>query len=193
MNAIYAYVEKQKTSVLRTDELLRAEWVARVSALDLYVHELVAQKMSEIFLNARIAGTSYANFKISIEAVSRIKSASTATDAAAAFDFEVRRQHSFLTFQDPDKIADAIRAISTIELWNEVALKWGASSNTKRDEAKKIKRQLSQIVERRNKIAHEGDLQPVIPRIPWPIDSNSVSEVANFLDRLVATIDDLVI
>lgn len=43
LTAMHAYLANQLTPALRPDELLRAEWVARVSALDLYVHELVAQ------------------------------------------------------------------------------------------------------------------------------------------------------
>jgi hypothetical protein len=32
-----------------------------------------------------------------------------------------------------------------------------------------LKRKFSVIVDRRNKIVQEGDLQPTVPRLPWPI------------------------
>lgn len=49
IEALHTYMAGQLTAVLSPDELLRAEWVARVSALDLYVHELIAQNMLKIF------------------------------------------------------------------------------------------------------------------------------------------------
>jgi hypothetical protein len=51
---------------------------------------------------------------------------------------------------------------------------------------------LSLIAERRNKIAHEGDLQPSVPRTPWPITRSDVTEVATFIEDLVRTIDAIV-
>jgi len=36
--ALYGFLETHGTAVLQPDELLRAEWASRVSALDLYIH-----------------------------------------------------------------------------------------------------------------------------------------------------------
>ncbi len=36
-------------------------------------------------------------------------------------DSEIRQRHGLLTFQKPDKVADAIRLISPIKLWEAVA------------------------------------------------------------------------
>ena len=38
---LHAYVINNFAPVFQPDELLRAEWAMRVSALDLYVHEVV--------------------------------------------------------------------------------------------------------------------------------------------------------
>jgi hypothetical protein len=46
--ALYGYLENRATGALQPNELLRAEWATRVSALDLYVHELVAQNLVRI-------------------------------------------------------------------------------------------------------------------------------------------------
>lgn len=53
ISALHAYLAKNVSAVLSPDELLRAEWVARLSALDLYIHELVAQSMVETFEGVR--------------------------------------------------------------------------------------------------------------------------------------------
>ena len=185
LSALYAYLSKNVSGVLQPEELLRAEWVTRVSSLDLYIHELVAQEMLATFNGGRPVSSGYSRFQISNETLHRIRTAltpsdasaafdsqtpqgrlnrgnaSTPSDASAAFDLEVRDRLSYLTFQDPDKIAEGIRLISNIELWNEVALKLGATLATKAASAKHLKMELSLVVQRRNKIAHEGDLHSI--------------------------------
>lgn len=189
LSALQAYLAKNVASILRPDELLRAEWVARVSALDLYVHELVAQEMLATFDGRRPATPGYMRFQISAETVERIRAAATPSDANAAFDLEVRDKLSYLAFQDPEKIADGIRLFSPIELWNEVALKLGATPATKVTTAQSLKKELSLVVRRRNKIAHEGDLGPTPPREPWPISQSDLALVADLIERLVRGID----
>jgi hypothetical protein len=169
LSALHAYLAKNVSSILPLDELLRAEWVARVSALDTYIHELVAQLMLATFEGRRPASPSYLKFQISNDTLYRIRAATTLSEASAGFDLEVRNQLSCLTFQDPDKIAGGVRLCSPIELWNEVALKLGATHAMKVEKAKSLKQALSLVVRRRNQIAHEGDVQPSPLREPWPI------------------------
>ena len=193
IKALHSYLAGNLTPALSANELLRAEWgVARVSALDLYVHELVAQNMMKIFEGSRNGCPGFSKFHCSSDTLLRIKHAVTQADANAAFDLEVRSKLSRVTYQFPEDIADAIRLVSGIELWNEIALAKGATATTKGAIAKSLKKDLSLIVERRNKIAHEGDLQLSIPRTPWPITSADVSYVAEFIEDLVRTIDKIV-
>jgi hypothetical protein len=189
LSALHGYLSKNVSGVLQPDELLRAEWVARLSALDLYIHELVAQLMLETFAGRCSKSPAYLKFQISTETVDRIRAAASPADAAAAFELDVRYQLSYLTFQDPEKIADAVRLCSTVELWNEVALKLGATPSTKVTKAKDLKKDLSLLVNRRNQIAHEGDLQPAIPREPWPICKNDLDFVEKKIESLVKAID----
>jgi len=192
IEVLHAYIAGKLTAVMSADELLRAEWVARVSALDLYVHELVTQNMVSIFEGVRSSCPGFSKFHCSSDALLRIRYASTPADASAAFDLEVRSKLSRVTYQFPEDIADGIRLISACELWNDIALAKGATAATKSSLAKSLKRDLSLVVERRNKIVHEGDLQPSIPRTPWPISRVDVSYAAKFIEELVRTIDGIV-
>lgn len=189
LSSMHAYLAKQMTGAMPVDELLRAEWVARVSALDLYVHELVAQRMVMSFQGELVRSSQFQTFHLPLETIERIRAAPSNTAASAAFDLEVREQLSFTTYQDPDRIAEGVRLCSTVELWNAVALHQGATPAQKVNEAKRIKRQLRAIVDRRNKIAHEGDLQPVLPVTPWPIAQSDLVLVSTFLEGLVRSID----
>ena len=192
MAALHAYLEKNVSSVLRPDELLRAEWVARLSALDLYVHELIAQLMLAIFEGQRLLTPAYLKFRISNESLDRIRAAGTPAEASATFDLEVREQLAHVTFQDPEKIADGVRLCSQVELWNEVALQLGATEATKIKNARTLKKSLSLVVDRRNKIAHEGDLQPTYLREPWPISRSDVDFVKSLVEQISRAIDAVV-
>jgi hypothetical protein len=189
LSALHAYIAMNVSAVLQPDELLRSEWVARVSALDLYIHELIAQRMIEIFEGRRAPCPGYLRFQVSNEVLDRIRNATDPSVSSAAFDLEVREKLSRLTFQDPEKIAEGVRLFSEIELWNEVALALGASPADKKKSARILKRDLSLVIQRRNKIAHEGDLQPTASREPWVIKQSDVAYVADLIEKIVRAID----
>jgi hypothetical protein len=192
LSTIHAYLAKNTSAALQTDDLLRGEWVSRVSAMDLYIHELIAQRMVEIFEGRRPPTSQYLTFRISNDTLRRIQAAQQANrplDATAAFDLDVRTQLGRETFQAPDNIADGLRLCSLAELWNDVAAHLGAPPPRKIADAKSIKTSLSLIVQRRNKIAHEGDLQPGVPRQPYPISRNDLVTVASQIERIVRAID----
>lgn len=191
LSSIYSYMASRTSGVLQCDEILRAEWVARVAALDLYIHELIAQRLMDVFEGRLPPTSTYEKFMLSNETVSRIRHAPSPEAASAAFDLEVRRQLEFVTYQRPESIADGIRLFSSIELWNEIAIRLGASNQNKQQKAKALKGQLSLIVERRNKIVHEGDMQPSTPRSPWPIAFDDLVTVREFLSDLTKAINDL--
>lgn len=192
LSGLYTYLEHNVAGVLQPEELLRAEWVARVSALDLYVHEVIAQSMVAIFEGRRPITPAYSKFQISNDALDRIRAASARTEASAAFDLYVRTQLGRITYQFPDDISDGIRLCSEVELWNEIALALGANASTKNESAKNHKRQLSLIVRRRNAIAHEGDLQQTPLRDPWPIRQADLTEVSRFIESVVRAIDTII-
>lgn len=95
---------------------------------------------------------------------------------------EIRERLGYQSFQQPDKIADAIRLISDKKLWDEVAVKLSIS-------AKDVKQQLSAIVDRRNKIAHEADIDPTFGiGSRWYIDETLVSNAVDFIEQVVESI-----
>jgi hypothetical protein len=79
------------------------------------------------------------------------------------------------------KVADGIRLISEIKLWEAVAARLGVT-------AAQVKQRLGLIVDRRNKIAHEADLDPTYPKVRWPISAADVDGVVEFLERVVEAI-----
>jgi RiboL-PSP-HEPN len=95
---------------------------------------------------------------------------------------EIRERLGYQSFQQADKIADAIRYISDKKLWDEVAIKMTKS-------VRDIKQQLNSIVDRRNKIAHEADIDPTFNiGDRWNIDELLVGDAVDFIEMLVESI-----
>jgi len=192
LTATHAFTSRKMTSAFESDEILRAEWVARISALDLYVHEIISQGMLAIFEKRRVVTPSFEKFTLPFKVAESIKNSLNSNAASAIFDLEIRRQLAFQTFQSSKSISDGLRLISNIELWKEIAIFQGSVSREVEKNAKALKLQLDILVDRRNKIAHEGDMQPVTPRIPWPIDADNLKTVREYIGGLVIALDSII-
>jgi hypothetical protein len=113
---------------------------------------------------------------------------------------EIRERLGYQSFQQADKIADAVRYISDKKLWNEVAtLMPQTAANTSHINAQSnlraaknaqgIKQELNSIVDRRNKIAHEADINPAFGIAErWNIDDILVGDAVDFIEILVESI-----
>jgi hypothetical protein len=157
------------TPIIDASDILRAQIVLVVSAFDYYIHEITALGMVEVFNGTRKQTPAFLKFRVSIGAFK--------SGASDWFEAEVRERHSFLSFQQPDKVADAVRLFSEITLWQELSKKMGKADQDIKDE-------LTLIVDRRNKIAHEADLDPSYPSVRWPIQPGDVSKALNFIRTL---------
>ena len=78
-----------------------------------------------------------------------------------------------------------MRLFSPIELWNEVGARL-------QEDPKALKTQLNLIVDRRNKIAHEADVDPSYPGQRWPITPGDTEDALAFVERVGEAIHDLV-
>lgn len=179
---LYEYLSKNRIP-LDSSDLLRWQWVLSVSALDKYIHDIVAAGMVDQYLNRRPTTPKFDAFQLSMKAFANISSAPM---PEYEFRNEVIRKNSFLAFQEPDKIADALSFI-----WNEPN-KWSVISGnmaTHIDPAT-LKTKLKNIVVRRNQIVHEGDcLSTNIPLIQQPISRSDTEDVIQFITDLVDAID----
>lgn len=180
-DGLYQYLDSQKIH-LDFSDLLRWQWILSVSALDRYIHDIVRIGMVQAFEMKRPQTPKFKTFHIGMNEFANI---TTAPIPAIEFEREVARQHSFLAFQFPDKIADALAYI-----WDEKN-KWDIiSSNmnstiTPRD----LKTKLTNIVTRRNQIVHEGDcLTVLLPLQQQPVSLADTKDVIKFITELAEAI-----
>lgn len=75
------------------------------------------------------------------------------------------------------------KLISNVQLWDEVSARLGVTTDNR-------KRDLREIVDRRNKIVHEADLNPTsFTNELWPITENLVDDAINLIEQIVTAID----
>lgn len=182
--AVHNSVKAQSTPVLDLSDILRAALVLSVSALDFYVHEIVRLGMLEIHQGLRPEPPAFSRFQISLG------SAREGLNVAQNLDYwlenEIRQTHSYKSFQQPDNIADAIRLISDKKLWKEVAKVMGRPDQD-------VKKELKVIVNRRNQIAHEADINPTLGLGDrWVINEVLVNDAVNFIEQVVQSIHSVI-
>lgn len=174
---LYKAIASLTTPAVDSSDLLRAQIVLTVSALDFYVHEVTLMGMLEVYAGTRHPTQAFKNYRVSAGAML----AGSSSGETAWFENEVRDRHSFLSFQQPEKIADAIRLFTDVKLWQSVATSLGQTEPT-------VKATLRLIVDRRNKIAHEADLDPSYPGTRWPISETDATQCREFVKALVRAI-----
>ena len=177
LGGVHKAIRSLTTPAIDASDLLRAQIVLSVSALDCYIHEITVMGMLEVLSGTRPATPAFEKYRVSVGAMI----AGLPTGSHDWFEADVRERHSFLSFQQPDKIADAIRSFSEVKLWHSVAARLGQDEAT-------VKATLRLIVDRRNKIAHEADLDPSYPGTRWPITESDVATSCQFLSQTVDAI-----
>lgn len=182
LHALHGSIFELLTNAVDLSDILRSEVVMAVSAFDFFIHELVRLGMLECFSGKRPRTAAFNRWSLPIGAFEDLSDASSAEQR---LDAEIRERHGFLSFQQPEKVADAIRLISEVKIWEEVSVILGESVQHAKDSFKLI-------IERRNKIAHEADLNPSYPGQLWPIDAAMVEMIFNRIESVARAIFDAV-
>ena len=194
LGALNRALKATTTNALDLSDILRAELVLAVSALDYYVHETVRLCMQETYKGNRAMTPSFLRFNISMERALQgflgkgfedDENPKQNNENVDWLDSEIRLRHGWQSFQRADKIAEAIRLISNEQLWPRVA-------ELLEKDSQDIKRTLDLIVDRRNQIAHESDMDPTSIDSRWPIDESMVDESIDFIEQITEAISKVV-
>lgn len=160
------------------DEIYRSSLAMSVSALDLFVHEKVAEELLQISLGNRSGTEHYDTFPVGVGSVLGV----TGSDLILSLSQEFRYRNSRKTFQSPDQISEALRPISSRALWRAL----GDVLNQRPEE---LRRELDLIVKRRNQIVHEFDVKPGEPVERWNIDAEMALRAVWVVEGIVAGIE----
>ena len=181
---IYKFNKQQFVQGIDTDGLLRMEIVMAVSALDQYVHQIVVVKAIDILKNSRQLPANFSKLLIGCDSISNVLQSTQLSDALVFIENDIRVKLGWKSFQQPDKINEALKYISNCSIWNEVALLMSRNVTD-------IKNQLSLIVKRRDSIAHEADYD-IVNYCQYPISDNICIIAVNFIIEVVFMIDSII-
>ncbi|SRR5712692_4990779 len=173
-----AFVDKF-TEAITLDDLLRAELVLAVSAVDCYIHDVVRVGMTRCFSAVGGEPNAYLNFGVSLGLAKRIAAEASEPVRLALVEEEIRRLHGFRTFQNAENISQALALIGVKSIWDKVGISLSIRPSD-------VRTRLDIIVDRRNRIAHESDVDPTMGiGMKYPIDHPMVQQAVNFLEQMV--------
>lgn len=161
-------------------EILRAEIVLSVSALDCFIHDLIKQGMVETYQGDRIASNQLSTYQIPFKFLKLIENSEQLDDKLAYLENAIKENNSKDSYQSPKSIEYALQLINISSVWKNLA----SPMNLK---AEDIKGELSLIIDRRNKIAHEADYD-VLTGSKYPIDRQNINDVIQFIESLCESI-----
>ena len=180
LGTIYESINLQTTPSLDLSDILRAQYVMLVSALDHFIHELVRFGMIEIYNKNRKETKKFQEFIFSTEKDILFKKAIMEEKSDVWLNHQIRYRNGFKSFQEADKIQEAMLLIIDTDIWKEVA------DNLDND-ISQIKRRLNLIIDRRNQISHEADIEPTYQELRT-IYIDDVQDSILFIESLVEVI-----
>ena len=194
LSEIYNLLIKEKfVKKIDAEEILRAEIVLVVSAFDTYMHDLVREKIiNSFFEKSNYNQIDFTKVDISGECLKKIFESRSEDEKKLILLDEIRRLHSLNSYQSPKSVEYAVGILNIKKIWTKLAEKFQIKINYELYSADNIKRELSFIIDRRNKIAHESDYNPTNYE-KFPIERSDVDSVIGFMSILVYSINEICI
>jgi len=168
IRGVFEYMKANSPAALDCSDILRSSVMLAVSAFDLFIHEIYRLEVLDRFDSKK--------------GITLLKVPFGAVIATGAMQIEiidecVRRENSYKSFVAPDKVADILR-ILVENPWDKISIEMNTSSHD-------LKSTLKGVVDLRNRIAHEADVNPAYAGIElWPIYSDDVAASIKFLRAL---------
>ncbi len=170
---IYEYLKNTIVSPLSFDDLLRAQIVYSISAFDKLIHDIIRLGMLEIFMGRRPTTPKYLAESISMITYNELVTA-TIPPPEYIFEQAIFQKLKTIAYQDPQKVAEGLSYI-----WEEKG-KWQKIADRMGMEEDFVKTRLKLIVNRRNIIVHEADLNPVTDQ-KYNLDKDESEAIVMFL------------
>ena len=181
IDSIFKYMGSHNVEAFDITELLRAEFVLIVSALDYYIHEIVRKGLMD-----QIDESERCNAKklyIPFPTVKTILRVDSEEERARILSEQIKEITSKYSYQAPHAIEKALGMIDIKKIWTLL-------SNILNKPGEDIRGTLSMIVNRRNKIAHEADIDFMTGE-KNNITSTTITECLHFVKEFVYAVDQI--
>jgi hypothetical protein len=177
-------------------DILRFQLVYAVSAFDRFIHEIVRIGMRKTIENSEQLTEKAKSFQISLDSVLDIYQRNPLPPMSKQdylilkIEEKIKEKHSELSFQKPEKISEALSHIwDEQHKWQQIVknMRILLSGTTNTEKEKNLKQRVILIVERRNQIVHEADIDFVTGK-KRNIDKANIDENVNIIEDLGTSI-----
>ncbi|WP_158812047.1 HEPN domain-containing protein [Beijerinckia sp. L45] len=170
--AIFHHLRRTAPAAMDCDDILRSAVVLAVSSFDLFIHDLFRLEVIHRIRTGKKVDIFKVPFNVLLQRdLERIESIEAC----------IREDNSYKSFVAPDKLASCLRPLVN-DPWEKISSCLVRTSSV-------AKAELKRVVDLRNRIAHEADLNPALGGVElWPIYREDVETSVEFLRRLGAAI-----
>jgi len=181
---LHQTISAEITNNLDSSDILRAQYVMLISALDYFIHEIIRIGILQIYNKERKSTHEFKKFIFSTDQETLLTKAILEEKNDTWLDYQIRVRNGFKSFQQADKIKEALLLIDSSDIWEKIA----TLLNENKDD---LKNRLNLIIERRNQIAHEADIEPIYKELR-EIEAEDVDDSIIFIEKIVTAISDVV-
>ncbi|GAU67873.1 hypothetical protein SSP35_05_04400 [Streptomyces sp. NBRC 110611] len=169
-------------------DLYRAAWVQAVSAVDHWLHEELFRRVAELAAasGARLP-VQLQKYQLPLSVIEEVRAGQvTLTDAVLE---RVRSEWATRPLHNPKEIARAYRLVTDDNLWSKAAVQLNEWFQYRTHyDADALKEKFSAVVARRNKIAHESDLEEGHLKRRRPITDADACDAVDWIERITLAI-----
>lgn len=180
LTSIHQYLETN-ASTMDASSILRAEYVLIVSAFDNYLHSIVRRKIRENFFSSHYLPN---NLSLPITDYLSVHNESNVGLQEQLLDVSIKRCLEKDSYQSPISVEYALNLLNIKKIWSSCSSVFG-------DTADNVKNRLALIIQRRNQIAHESDIDST--GMQRSINSQAISDCREFFLKFVSVIDSLIV
>lgn len=180
LSKIYVYLSRNNVCVADISMLLRSEYVLLVSAFDNYLHQIVRRKFVKDFFDG---GVNLGKLQLSVDVAHELFNVCERYEGEIILRNALKKTLGDKSFQAPIAVEWALGLINIHSIWK----KMGKYNNMS---GKDNKNKMALIVQRRNQIAHEFDID--YNGELRDIELDTINDCKNFLSCLVDCIDGLI-
>ncbi|WP_027003576.1 HEPN domain-containing protein [Hugenholtzia roseola] len=182
LDAIYLYLEASNVGKnLDLSEILRAEIVLAVSAMDNFISDLLLIGLVDNFEQRKPLSSEFAKFRLDMKTVVRIMEEPSQREKAAILGEYIRKFNEGNSYQEPKNIVSTLKLLGITDLWNKVSVIMEIRNPAD------VSKELENIVWNRNKIAHEADFNPLTLK-KYPRVREDTVKAVEFIEKLCKAI-----
>lgn len=185
LDIIYQYLEQNNIKSLDLSEILRAEIVLAVSALDNFISDVLHIGLVQTFEKNNPLTPAFSKFQVDMDTLVKILYEPSQREKSLILGEYIRKFNERNSYQKPDNIVNSLKLLGVSDLWNKLAVLLSIKNPDD------VRKELENIVTQRHKIAHEADFDYLTQR-KRPRDKASTFQAIEFIENLCIAIHKIV-